>query len=75
MAERRDKAAQYGEWLRAVLDSQGIGVRTLARRLNPANPEAIRANLYRYLRGTTHPLPATQARIAAALGLAPEAPR
>jgi transcriptional regulator with XRE-family HTH domain len=60
----------FSRWLRQELDNRGLGVRELARALDPAYPERARRNLHRYLNGSVAPNPPMRKRIADALGLA-----
>lgn len=55
------------EWLRAELDEHGLGVRTLARRMNPSEPEVARRALNRYLYEGAYPSEANRDLIAEAL--------
>ena len=56
----------FSEWLRGQLEERGWGVRTLARRIDPARPEIPRRALNRYLNGS---LPTEANRIGLARGL------
>lgn len=59
----------FGAWLREELDRQGMGARTLARRIDPGHPERVRRTINRYLSGdTTRPSAPMRRAIADALG-------
>lgn len=58
----------FADWLRTQLDERGLGVRTLARKIDPQNPEAPRRAIYHYLRGST-PTEAYLTAIAEAFGV------
>lgn len=58
----------FAQWLRAQLAEKGWGVRTLARHMNPLEPEVARRALNRYLAGGL-PTAAYRASIADGLGI------
>ncbi|MCR4340950.1 MAG: hypothetical protein NUW01_13805, partial [Gemmatimonadaceae bacterium] len=58
----------FAQWLRGQLDERDWGVRTLARRMNPEEPEIARRALNRYLAGG-FPTQAYRVAIAGALGI------
>jgi len=58
----------FGTKLATALDTQGMSVRGLARRLRPDDPESARRTLHRYLAGRT-PSPEMRQQIATALGI------
>jgi hypothetical protein len=59
------------EWLRTEIDArEGWGIRTLARRMNPEEPEIARRCLNRVLYEGADPSPANRALIAEGLGVA-----
>lgn len=59
-------------WLRAEIDERpGWGIRTLARRMNPEEPEVARRALNRYLYEGSNPTEANRDLIAEALGVDP----
>lgn len=66
-------------WLRAALDERSWGVRTLARNMNPDEPEIARRTLNRCLYEGSYPSDTNRDLLAAALGVAvsevPAAPR
>ena len=62
------ETAAFGSWLRGELKSRGWGVRTLARLMNPENPEVPRRALNHYMRGSL-PTEPNAAAIAKALGI------
>jgi len=55
--------------LRAELTRQDLGVRTLARRIDPTNVDRVRRQLNRWLKGT-RPSPENRERVEGALGIA-----
>lgn len=55
--------------LRAELVRQGLGVRTLARKMDPAQPERARRSLNRWLNEGIKPSPANRVAVAVALGV------
>ena len=57
------------EWLTAALEERGWGVRTLARKMNPAEPEIARRALNRYLFEGSDPNDSYRDSIAEALGV------
>lgn len=59
------------DWLTAELEGRGWGVRTLARKMNPAEPEIARRALNRYLFEGSNPTEANRDMIAAALEVDP----
>lgn len=59
------------EWLRAELDERGMGVRTLARKMKPDEPEVPRRMLNRILYEGSYPSEANRELIAEALGTDP----
>lgn len=54
------------QWLDAALKERGWGVRTLARKMNPTEPEVARRALNRYLYAGSNPSEANRELIAAA---------
>lgn len=56
-------------WLRQQLDERGWGVRTLARKMNPAESEVARRSLNRYLFEGSYPSETNRQAIADALGV------
>lgn len=58
----------YGDSLRSFLASRNISTRTLAKRLNPSNPESARRDLNRIFAGR-EPRAEKREEIAAALGV------
>lgn len=69
----------FAEWLRGEIDKRdGWGIRTLARHMNPRDPEVARRALNRYLYEGAEPSGAYRVLIAEALGVAesgmPDAP-
>lgn len=63
-----DSSETFADWLRDQLAARGWGVRTLARAIDPQNPEVPRRALNRYLRGSLPTAPYVDA-IAAALNV------
>lgn len=59
------------EWLRAELDERGWGIRTLARKVNPDEPEVPRRMLNRILYEGSYPSEVNRELIAAALDTDP----
>lgn len=59
------------EWLQAELLERKLGVRTLARKMNPDEPEVARRALNRYLFEGANPTEANRDLIAAALDVDP----
>lgn len=51
------------------LKRQGIGIRTLARRMNPDHPEQARRNLNRWIHEGIKPSPPNRVAVAVALGV------
>lgn len=51
------------------LKRQGLGIRTLARRMDPEHPERARRNLNRWLHEGIRPSPANRIAVAVALGI------
>jgi lambda repressor-like predicted transcriptional regulator len=68
---RQLAATPLAEWLRAELDERGLGVRTLARKMNPGEPEIPRRMLNRILYEGSYPSEANRDLIAAALDTDP----
>jgi hypothetical protein len=62
------ESAEFADWLRKELKTRGWGVRTLARTINPANPEIPRRAINHYMRGSRPTEPYAVA-IADAFGL------
>ena len=62
-------ATPFAAWLRAGLDERQWGIRTLARRINPDEPEVPRRALNRYLYEGAQPTNGYRKQIAAALGV------
>lgn len=60
--------SRFGEQLRVELDRQGLSIRQLSRRLDPAKPEQARRALGRWIAGTK-PTEASKRAVAVALGL------
>lgn len=58
----------FADWLRGQLEDRGWGIRTLARKMNPENPEVPRRALNHYMRGS-RPDDKNAALIAQALGV------
>lgn len=69
----RPEAAAYGRNLRAELDRQGLGIRTLARMIDPTSIEHRRRWLNKVLKGEHLPNEANRERVAEALGVAHDA--
>lgn len=70
---RRDLAdTELARWLRGQLDEQGLGIRTLAKKMNPADPEVPRRALNRVLYEGAMPSDANRRLIAVGLGVSPE---
>lgn len=63
-----DASVSFSDWLRGQLKTQDLGVRTLARRIDPQNPDVPRRALNRYLAGA-NPQRENAERIALALGV------
>ncbi len=61
----------FGEWLSEELEERGWGIRTLARKIDPENPEVPRRAINRYIHNRTTPSAANVQAIATALGLNP----
>ena len=57
----------YAEWLRGQMDSQGLGVRSLSRLIDPTNPDLARRALRRHLNGMV-PIARTRQMYARVLG-------
>lgn len=55
------------------LKRQGMGIRTLARRLDPEQPERARRNLNRWIHEGIKPSPANRVAVAVALGVREDA--
>lgn len=68
MASTTPAPTPFAQWLRAQLEERDWGVRTLARRMNPAEPEVARRALNHYLRGSL-PTDTYRALIAEGLGV------
>lgn len=66
MAAREIAANPFAEWLAAELLARDWGVRTLARKIDPDNPEVPRRTLNRYLHEGAKPTPVFRDAIAAA---------
>ena len=64
-------ATPLAEWLRAELDERGLGVRTLARQMNPDEPEVPRRMLNRILYEGSYPSEANRDLLAEALDVDP----
>lgn len=64
--------AGFSNKLRAELVRQGLGVRTLARKMDPAQPERARRSLNRWLNEGIKPSPANRVAVAVALGVPEE---
>lgn len=58
----------FGERLRSELDRQGLSIRKLATRIDPASPGVARRNLHRWIAGTK-PTKGSRALVAHALGV------
>lgn len=70
---RRDLAdTALARWLRTQLDEQNLGVRTLAKKINPADPEVPRRTLNRILFEGAYPSDTNRAAIASALEIPSE---
>ncbi len=70
----RKRRSLFGELLRAELDTQGISIRELARRLTAEDEsklENVRRSLMRYVQGEVTPGVDHREAIAAALGIDP----
>lgn len=73
MEHRRYAETPFARRVGAELDARGWGIRTLARRLEPSNPEWARRNLTRWLiEGVTPRSAETRRRVAEALGINPD---
>ena len=59
------------DWLTAELAERGWGIRTLARKMNPEEPEIARRALNRYLFEGSNPTEVNREAIAAALDVDP----
>lgn len=59
----------FAKQLRAELTRQNVSIRSLAKRMNPEEPNVARRNVYRWLAGTSAPSPASREAVAQALGL------
>lgn len=59
----------FAGWLRTELDARNWGVRTLARKIDPHDPEPARRALNRYLYEGARPTNGYRLAIAAAFGL------
>jgi hypothetical protein len=57
----------YADWLAARMDERGLSRRSMAKLLNPGNPDLARRELRRHLDGTYKPTATTRARYAAVL--------
>lgn len=72
MARRELASTPLAEWLRAEIDERpGWGIRTLARRMNPAEPEIARRALNRYMYEGSDPTETYRHLIAEALEVDP----
>lgn len=60
----------FSDWLSQQLAARNWGVRTLARKINPADPEPPRRTLNRYLHEGKQPTPLFREAIAEAFGIA-----
>lgn len=69
----RKNRSLFGEILRSQLDTQGVSIRELARRLaaDESKLENVRRSLMRYIQGEVVPGPDQRVVIAAALGVDP----
>lgn len=59
----------FSSKLRTELVKQNLGVRTLARRMDPGQPERARRSLNRWLNEGIKPSPANRVAVALALGV------
>lgn len=59
----------FSNKLRVELKRQGLGVRTLARKMDPSHPERARRSLNRWLNEGIKPSPANRVAVAVALGV------
>ena len=72
MAKRQLADTELARWLRAEIDDRpGWGIRTLAREMNPQEPEIARRALNRYMYEGSDPSDAYRDRIAEALDVDP----
>lgn len=72
MAKRQLADTPLARWLRAEIDERpNWGIRTLARQMNPDEPEIARRALNRYMYEGADPSDAYRDQIAAALGVDP----
>lgn len=73
MTAPRKRRSLFGELLRAELDTQGVSIRELARRLTPdgGNLENTRRSLMRYIQGEVTPGVEHRDEIALAIGVDP----
>jgi transcriptional regulator with XRE-family HTH domain len=69
MMNTQKRQTEFGRWLCGELESRDWGIRTLARRINPGEPEIARRALNRYVHEGTLPSPEYRAAIADALGV------
>lgn len=67
------RRSNFGERVRRELDSQGLSIRKLAKRMDPERPEAAKRNLARWIGGYNQPSRISRIAVASALGLSPEA--
>lgn len=68
MGQTATAPTPFAQWLRSQLDERGWGVRTLARKIDPLDPEVPRRALNRYLAGSL-PTEPNRAGIARGLGI------
>lgn len=69
MGAHRNGNGSFSNKLRTELTRQGLGVRTLARKMDPAKPERARRSLNRWLNEGIAPSPANRVAVAVALGV------
>ncbi len=72
MGTTEQQSRTFASKLRGELDRQGLGVRTLAKRIDPANPERTRRSLNKWLAGEHRPSAASRLAVAEALGVPSE---
>jgi transcriptional regulator with XRE-family HTH domain len=69
MSHRPSSRKTFARQLREELSRQKLGIRTLARRMDPERPETARRSLYKWLGGEHLPSRASREAVAVALGL------
>ena len=59
----------FADWLALELRKRGLGVRTLARKIDPDRIDTVRSQLQKYMRAQIWPEDAMRQKIADALGI------